>query len=321
LDSEISTTTAVTLSRPEFSTDVVDEPLRRGQLARADGRRFTISSIWRSQRPSTRPSEQMRKRSPGHVGHGADLGSMNWWPAPSAWLSAFRAGAPRLALVDLALPPQPADMRVVVRHLGDAAGLRQEIDPAVPHVAEAHPVRPEPAEAQRGAHARALAVGGAEAQEVGVDGAEELLEDLGEAGLDARGGEPEAAGQELVIRSTAILLANSPEWAPPIPSLTAKTKSEPSQRGRARLAEVVHLVAVERSARNESSLFFLTLPTWDTPDQAMSWRTEGIFASGSVGSGFRSLRYGGLERVTPSPPSRRVANSKSMMQNRPSEAR
>src|SRR5581483_8706478 len=108
---------------------------------------------------------------------------------------AARVGA-RFAFIDATVAPEPADVAVVVGHLGEAALAAQVVDAAVADVAEVHPVRREPAQAQCRAHSSALLVGAPEFNHVGMNRGEELFDQIGKTAGHALRGKAEALGKQ-----------------------------------------------------------------------------------------------------------------------------
>jgi len=155
-----------------------------------------ISSNCRSQRPSVRPSEQIRKRSPGWQGRAPGVDDLV--PRPEGLVEGVLAGmAAGLSLVDPTVAAQPAHVAMIVGQLDDAFIGRQVVDATVPDVAKIKPARRDPAEAERGAHAAALLVGFTQAQQIGVNGPEEFAQNAVVAAVGTRCGGPVAARHEL----------------------------------------------------------------------------------------------------------------------------
>ena len=79
----------------------------------------------------------------GLVSHGSDLRRDELVAGPERALEHVAPGMfARLALVEVALPQEPADVRVILGHLLDPGfARRQVVDAAVPDVAEIHPPR------------------------------------------------------------------------------------------------------------------------------------------------------------------------------------
>ncbi len=67
-----------------------------------------------------------------------------------------------------------------------------------------------------------------------------------------------------------IRLANSPDWAPPIPSLTANTKSVLVMEASPVLPRYCTSCPEKLRPRKASSLLGLTFPRWVCPDQRIS---------------------------------------------------
>src|ERR1035437_5740728 len=221
-----------------------------------------------------------------------------------------------LAFVELALAPQPADVAVVVRDLGDAAVAREVIDAAVAKMGEIHPLRREPPEAEGGAHAGAFLIGESKLEQVGVDLREQFPENFGESAVDAGGREAEGARQQLgdavdgdeageVVGFRAAHVVDDGEG-----EIRAR------ERGLAGLAEVAYLVAVEAEREEGILIVGPDAPAIGEPGPTEAGRRR----RGGGGGGVHGQPEG-FNEVVPSPPSSRVANSKSMMQKRPSVLR
>lgn len=102
-----------------------------------------------------------------------------------------------LALVDIAFPKEPANVRVVVADLAQRVfASREVVDTAVADVAEVHPSRREPAQTESCAHAGAFIVAFTKEKDVAVDLVKKLGEYVVVTGVEANGGLPEREGKE-----------------------------------------------------------------------------------------------------------------------------
>src|SRR5882724_5662675 len=103
-------------------------------------------------------------------------------------------------------------------------------------------------------------------------------------------------GNRRVMRSTVIRLANSPDLAPPIPSLTAKTKSAPASEASPVFPRKRTSCPLKVRARKVSSLFGRMRPRSVRPDQMSPTGAAGA-PSGEVGVGLAGvISTGGFQR-------------------------
>src|SRR5689334_6458743 len=89
----------------------------------------------------------------------------------------------QFAFVDFSVAEKPADIRVVLAQLADAARRGEIIDPAVAEMGEIHPARREPREAESRPHPGAFIVALAEMN----DGLVDLLDEFREDVIETRG--------------------------------------------------------------------------------------------------------------------------------------
>ena len=215
----------------------------------------------------------------------------------------MRAGLP---FVDLPFAKQPADMRIVVADLFDAAlARRQIINPTVPDVTEIHPTRREPAQAQRRLHPLTFLVALAEVSEGAMHLGEQLREHVAEPGVQAGGALAERfrqQGRDLFHRNlTGILTSQGPAH----PVAHGKSKVGIRRRSLAYFSESLHLARIKLEAE-EGILVVLAHLAHVGPARPFQ--------------GHRDRRNLGLDHAADggSAPGSRVANSKSITQKRPS---